>query len=234
MRRESSRASSDRVGNGIGRTLFAQADDTKLLQETQLNLFSGEQQQTIEHAHPYGFTMVPQAPTQGAGGKQKGAEAFTGFISGNRSHGVAFLVADRRYRLYKLKDGEVALHDDQGHQVHITRDGIVASAPKSKKIVAQIMSDDTMPQESGKQYGQIAQAGRPVLASFTLDKNSFTVTHPVAINLTAPNIVHNGITFLGGADANNPLAMGPGNLPGTVDTMGNMDVANLATKAFTK
>lgn len=206
MRRESSRASSDRVGNGIGRTLFGKADDTKLLQETQLHLFSGEQQQTIEHAHPYGFTMVPQAPTQGqGGGGQKGAEAFTGFVSGNRSHGVAFLVSDRRYRLYKLKNGEVALHDDQGHQVHITRNGIYASAPKSKKVVVQIMADDTMPQDSGQQYGQIAQAGRNVHASYTIDKDSFTVSHPTAINLNAPKIVLNGKTYLGSPNASHPV-----------------------------
>jgi len=35
------------------------------------------------------------------------------------------VVADRRYRLVGLPMGEVALHDDQGLRVHLTRNGLV-------------------------------------------------------------------------------------------------------------
>jgi phage baseplate assembly protein gpV len=44
-----------------------------------------------------------------------------------------------------------------------------------------------------------------------------------------PKIVTDGLTYLGGADASNPIAQ-----QGTVDTGENIDVGNLSTKAFTK
>jgi phage baseplate assembly protein gpV len=49
------------------------------------------------------------------------------------------------------------------------------------------------------------------------------------ITLTAAKIILAGTYFLGGADAANPVAM-----LGTVDSAGDVDVANLATTGFTK
>ncbi|OLY66106.1 baseplate assembly protein, partial [Citrobacter braakii] len=69
----------------------------------------------IEHLEPYGFTSRAQA----------GAEAVVLFPDGDRSHAVAITVSDRRYRMKGLKTGEVALYDDQGQSVTLTRAGIV-------------------------------------------------------------------------------------------------------------
>lgn len=184
MRHSTSRTAADRHASGLGRTVFEEADDSKPMQESKHSLFKGEQQQKIEHVHPYGFTAVPKKPT-GSGVMRRAAEAFMSFLGGNRSHGIAVVVGDRRYRLYKLEEGEVALHDDQGQQVHLKRDGVWASVPNSKQIKMQIMDDDQMPQDSsggsggsGQQMGQIKQAGRPAQINFTLDKNGLTVNHP--------------------------------------------------------
>ncbi len=49
------------------------------------------------------------------------------------------------------------------------------------------------------------------------------------ITLTAAKIILDGVSYLGGADAANPVAM-----EGTIDTGGYADVSNLATKSFTK
>jgi phage baseplate assembly protein V len=49
------------------------------------------------------------------------------------------------------------------------------------------------------------------------------------ITLTAAKIILAGTSYLGGADAANPVAM-----QGTIDTGGFVDVENLATKSFTK
>jgi phage gp45-like len=54
-----------------------------------------------------------------------GAEHVSAFFDGDRSHGVTLMVADRRYRLAGLEAGEVALYDDLGQAVHLTRSGIV-------------------------------------------------------------------------------------------------------------
>jgi phage gp45-like len=170
-------------------------DDTKLMQESKHSLFEGEQQDQIEHVHPYGFVNVPKKPT-GSGKLRKAAEAFMSFLGGNRSHGIAMVVGDRRYRLYKLEEGEVALHDDQGHQVHIKRDGVFVSAPQSKKVVAQIMDDDHLPREDGKDMGQIKQAGRPSSVNFTLTKDGLTINVPT-FKVNAGTINLNGNCYLG-------------------------------------
>lgn len=50
------------------------------------------------------------------------------FLAGLRSNGLVVRVADRRYAI-ALEYGEVAIHDDLGQRIHLTRAGIVASTP---------------------------------------------------------------------------------------------------------
>lgn len=196
MRHSTSRTSADRHANGLGRSVVEQVDDTKLMQNSKHSLFADEQQDQIEHAHPYGFVNVPKKPT-GQGTVRRAAEAFLSYLGGNRSHGIALIVGDRRYRLYQLDEGEVALHDDQGQQVHLKRDGIWASVPQSKSIKLQIMDDDQMPQDpkaqgggtnQAQKMGQIKQAGRAAAINIVLDKTQFTVNHPNGnVNINCKN-----------------------------------------------
>lgn len=202
----------------MGRTAVESVDDTQLMQESKHSLFKDEQQDKVEHVHPYGFTAVPKKPT-GSGKMRMAAEAFMSYMGAGRSHGVAMVVGDRRYRLYKLDEGEVALHDDQGHQVHIKRDGVWVSAPNSKKVVAQIMDDDTLPQDSaaagggagGQKNGQIKQAGRASKVNFTLDKNAFTLNHPdgvVNINAKTFNLTVSGVSTVKAGTINEEATSG--------------------------
>ena len=61
------------------------------------------------------MTSVPHA----------GAECVTLSVGGNTDHPVVINVDDRRYRMRGLKTGEMAIYDDQGMSVHLTRGGIV-------------------------------------------------------------------------------------------------------------
>jgi phage baseplate assembly protein V len=94
-------------------------NSTTKMQTLQLSLRQGEAKDNIEHIEPYGFTSHAQ----------NGAEAVTIFFDGDRSHGIAVVVGDRRYRLQSLEAGEVALHDDQGQKVHLKRDKILVETP---------------------------------------------------------------------------------------------------------
>ena len=85
------------------------------MQTLQIKLLADEAKDDIEHVEPYGLTACPHP----------GAEHVTLFFGGDRSHGVVIVVADRRYRLQGLAAGEVALYDDLGQKVHLTRGGIV-------------------------------------------------------------------------------------------------------------
>lgn len=95
------------------------------MQGLQAKLFAGEVKGGIEHFEPYGFTSHPLA----------GAEPVVLFPGGDRSHGIAIVVADRRYRV-KVQPGEVAVHDDQGQVVHLKRDGIHVESPFNVTVKA--------------------------------------------------------------------------------------------------
>lgn len=89
------------------------------LQQLQLGLFFGELKGDVEHFEPYGFTTHPHP----------NSEALAAFFGGDRSHGIVLAVADRRYRITTLKEGEVALYDDLGQTVILRRSGIEVTTP---------------------------------------------------------------------------------------------------------
>lgn len=105
------------LNNIVARAVLTALDTAKKCQAAGLRLIAGEPKENVEHLEPYGFTSAAQ----------DGAESVVLFPSGDRSHGVAILVADRRYRLKGLARGEVAVYDDQGQSVTLTRTGIVVN-----------------------------------------------------------------------------------------------------------
>lgn len=102
----------------VSRCTVALVNTALKMQGLQIRLLAGEVKDSVEHMEPYGFTSAPHP----------GAEGVAVFPGGDRSHGVVIVAADRRYRLQGLETGEVALHDDQGMCVHLTREGPVVKA----------------------------------------------------------------------------------------------------------
>jgi phage gp45-like len=200
--RFSTRTVGDRMHNAMKGVTVEDTDEDHLFREATLSLYTEEKQKEIEHIEPYGFSSRVKKPDGDANNKKK-AEGVMIFTGGNRSHGVLIVAGDRRYRLRSLKEGELALYDDQGQQVHFSRDGIVTSAPKGKKIVAQIMDSEKAPsppqssssstssastgsstgQADKNKYGQSPQTTQKSFASFTLTKDSLAVQHPAKITL---------------------------------------------------
>ncbi|MCK9389759.1 MAG: phage baseplate assembly protein V [Sulfuritalea sp.] len=107
------------VGNMMARGTVVLANAATKMQTLQIKLLSGEAKDDIEHIEPYGFTAHPKA----------GAEHVTLFLAGDRSHGITIVVADRRYRLTGLAEGEVAMYTDEGDSIQMKRGrNIVATA----------------------------------------------------------------------------------------------------------
>lgn len=104
-----------RVRGMISRAVVSLVNDSFKMQALQITLLAGQVPDDAEHFQHYGFTSVPHA----------GAEGIALAIGGSTGHTVVINVDDRRYRLKGLPYGEVALYDDLGHKVHLTRDGIV-------------------------------------------------------------------------------------------------------------
>jgi phage baseplate assembly protein V len=104
----------------VGRAVLAAVKEDAQMREVQVELLADETQDAVEHFEPYGFTSRAKA----------GAEAVMLSVGGLRGHGLVICIADRRYRLQVLEEGEAAFHDDQGQVVHLKRDGIVVHGKK--------------------------------------------------------------------------------------------------------
>jgi len=260
MRRSTTRDASDRVVTSLSRTLLTEADDSKLMQEISIDLFHNEKMEKIERVQDYGFSSYPKKPT-GESPMRRAAEAFISFLTGNRSHGVAFVVGDRRFRLYKMKEGEVALHDDQGQWIHLKRGGILVKAPNGQTITVQIdkASDGS---SSSSSLGQDSTQVPKSVASVTLTKGTIaaalstgTISATIGSNvslvmtdaeggsitatvqqtdetITDTDIIHD--TPYGVTRLGSDGASLPVSVLGTVDTGGFLDVANFASKVFTE
>lgn len=111
------------------------------MQAIQVTLLAGETKDGVEHFEPYGWTSHPHP----------GAEAVVGFLGGDRSHGIALVVADRRYRISTLQPGEVAIFTDEdqqgGHRVVLRRGRVVEIACRDLNVVAE---NDITLQAGGK------------------------------------------------------------------------------------
>ena len=103
------------LSNLLARAVVRGLNTAQKCQMLQIEMAGGEGKSDIEHMEPYGFTAAPIL----------GAEAVAAYFDGDRSHGVVLVVSDRRYRIKGLKSGEVAVYDDQGQSVTLTRSGIV-------------------------------------------------------------------------------------------------------------
>lgn len=109
------KALAQRVRLTVGRGILRLVSDAHAVQQVQAEFLKGEVRDGMERFQQYGFTSVPHG----------GAEVIALFTGGDRSNGVVIAVGDRAFRLSGLKGGEVALYDDQGQSVHLTREGIV-------------------------------------------------------------------------------------------------------------
>jgi phage gp45-like len=102
----------------VGRAAVNAIDDTKLLQTLGLTgPLWGETPVGVQHLQNYGWASVPLA----------GAEASVIHVLGKRSHPLVIAVGDRRYRMKNMAGGEVAIYDDQGQYVYLSRNGIVVN-----------------------------------------------------------------------------------------------------------
>lgn len=108
-----------RVALLVARGVVRLVRSTTALQELQVGLLAGETHARAEHFEPYGFTAHPRP----------GAEAVALSVGGNRDHVLVVCVADRRYRIKTLAEGEVAIHDDQGQEVVLKRDRVAVTSP---------------------------------------------------------------------------------------------------------
>jgi len=98
----------------ITRGVIKLIDPSKMMQELQVQVL-GTVLDNVEHFEPYGYTAHPLP----------GSEALLASLGGKRGHTVVINVADRRYRLKNMAEGEVAIYTDEGDVIHFKRNNII-------------------------------------------------------------------------------------------------------------
>lgn len=154
----------------MARGTVSMANGKKPMRELQVNMLSGEVRDELEHVEPYGFSSEPL--TDGL------PEAFALFFDGDRSHGIVFCVADRRYRLKPLKPGEVAIYDDLGQKIHLTRSGIEVFTPKNLTATVEGNVTEAV---SGSLTAKVTGAVTIKAASVKVDAPTVQITGSLAV-----------------------------------------------------
>jgi len=99
----------------IGRGRLTSVDDSGVVQKVQMQLSASELRDGTPRLSEYGFHSNPPP----------GADAVLVCMGGDRTQGVVIACGHQKYRLTGLETGEVALADDLGQTVYLTRSGIV-------------------------------------------------------------------------------------------------------------
>lgn len=99
----------------VGRGRIKTGRDDGPAQMLQVRLGPLETIDNLPRLSEYGFNSMPPVDT----------DAIVLFSGGNRSDGVIIATGSQTYRMRSLQTGEVAISDDQGQSVYLTRTGIV-------------------------------------------------------------------------------------------------------------
>jgi len=87
----------------LGRAVLKAVENSEDTQKIQVLALAEETISDIERFQEYGFETYPFAE----------AQVFIGVLNGNRDHGIALCVHDRRYRPTDLSEGEVCIYTDE-------------------------------------------------------------------------------------------------------------------------
>lgn len=109
----------------VTRGVLTAKNAARKMRTVQTVLFADDVRDDVEHFEPYGFSS--EAKT--------GAEVLAASLAGDRSHTIAVIITDRRFRPTGMKDGEVVVFDDLGRQVYLKRDGIFVEGKDSPVTV---------------------------------------------------------------------------------------------------
>ena len=174
-----------RLSDFFARGVMTLADGAKKMRSVQVRLLADEVRDDLEHVEPYGFTSEPHPE----------AEAFALFFDGDRSQGIVFTIADRRYRLKPLKTGEVAIFDDLGQKVHLTRDGLEVYTPGWLHATVDKDAEITVGGNVAERVGGDVSA----IVSGNVTLNASTVTiDSASLHITGATTIDKSLTVLGG------------------------------------
>jgi len=183
----------------LGRAILKAIDNSEGTQKIQVIALNNETITGMERFQEYGFESYPFTE----------AEVAAFFLNGNRGHGIALCVHDRRYRPKDLSEGEVAIYTDEDSsdfRIHLKRNRIfdikgdqkIETLDTSKTVITPIETH-TNATEHIIDSPQVSLGGANFAALRTLIDSRF---------ITLFNAhVHSGVTG-GGANTGVPTVVG--------------------------
>lgn len=115
-----------RIASLLRRGVTTSVDAAQRMQAIQATTLDEVPLDNMEHFEPYGLTSHPHP----------GSEPLIMQVEGKRGHEVVVSIADRRYRLQGLAEGEVALYDDLGNVVRLGRAQLTINAVQHLAVTA--------------------------------------------------------------------------------------------------
>lgn len=113
----------DQIRDLLIRGILTASEDRYPIRFVQASIFDDELQDDIEHFEPYGFTSRAH----------EGAEVIVAHLDGDRSHPLALVITDRKYRIKDLKKGETCIFDSKGRRIYL-RDGEIEIEAKDAPV----------------------------------------------------------------------------------------------------
>jgi phage baseplate assembly protein V len=104
---------SQRIRMIVARGVVKVVNDSLKCQGLQVELLADELRDDVERFEDYGMTSHPFVDS----------EVLYLSVGGQRSHGIAVRVLDRRYRPKNLAEGDVCLFTDKGERVYLETSG---------------------------------------------------------------------------------------------------------------
>jgi len=109
----------------IGRGRVTSTNDEGPVQFAQVRLSQSELRDNTPRISEYGLQSNPP----------DGTDVVLLFAAGDRTNGIVIACGNQKYRFRGLDTGEVALSDDKGQSVHLSKNGIVLT-DKSGSVVS--------------------------------------------------------------------------------------------------
>ena len=140
------------------------------MQAVQVDGLRGETLEGVERFQEYGFTSHPHPD----------AEVLLLAVGGMRQHSIAAAVADRRYRLRQLAQGEVAMFTDEDEFARVGR-----FETEGGRVV-NMVPDASLRHRIILKRGRIAElwAGETMLR-----------LSPAGVEIVSPSLTHNGVNI---------------------------------------
>ena len=189
----------------LGRGILQAIDNSEGTQKIQITALDGETISDMERFQEYGFETYPLS----------NSEVLSVFFNGNRDHGIAICVHDRRYRPKDLTEGEIVMYTDEDattpfriqmkrNRIHYRRsdiEDIDIDSSKTEDIggnKTETIGGNKTENISGGKSIAIVGAQTKSAASETETITGTKQTNAAAYLVVASSIILNGTTIIGG------------------------------------